>query len=65
MLPNLVFIPGFFLWHLRIPEAIIGWGCHPLCITMLPNLVFIPGFFLWHLCIPEAILGWGCHPLCG
>jgi hypothetical protein len=29
-LRNLVFIPGFFLWNLRIPAAIIGWGCHPL-----------------------------------
>jgi hypothetical protein len=31
ILQNLVFIPRFFLRHLRIPAAIIGWGCHPLC----------------------------------
>jgi len=29
---NLVFIPGFFLRHLSIPAAIIGWGCHPRCV---------------------------------
>ena len=33
ILPNLVFISKFFLRHLRIPEAIIGWGCHPLCVN--------------------------------
>jgi hypothetical protein len=31
ILQSLVFIPRFFLRHLRIPAAIIGWGCHPLC----------------------------------
>jgi hypothetical protein len=31
MLQNLVFIPNFFLCHVPIPAAIIGWGCHPLC----------------------------------
>jgi hypothetical protein len=34
MLRNLVFIPNFFLRHLRITAAIIGWGCHPLCVPL-------------------------------
>jgi hypothetical protein len=34
LLQNLVFIPRFFLRHLRIAAAIIGWGCHPLCVNL-------------------------------
>jgi hypothetical protein len=50
MLQNLVLIPKSLLRNLRIPAAIIGWGCHPLCVNLC-NLwsiffIFYPNFLI-------------------